>query len=315
MYSFTYSVDFPIAMRRRWWHDAALYEYLTKEFWLLGAFLALNAYWTKRQIELFFASKQRDEAPNIPPTPTTPTTPTTVTYEPTTPTSFATPSFVSASPSASSVLTIPSVTTSPIIPSPATTARFLASPVDSSTTPAPPAERELFWLQPHITSRSRQILALAICTLVVPLQLLEGYWVIKAAWRITAAIAREAEPLKKHWVWTFALYLPIVLLLLTGWFIVLWIGGFLLLSQCIYILQLSEMWPPTQDPGELEGAKVKKFQTGSWYQLVDADSVQGDEWGSFSEKSVSDASPKVNGRLHKPARSETQTTSKPEPRW
>lgn len=99
------------------------------------------------------------------------------------------------------------------------------------------------WLQPHITSRPRQILAIIVCSLVLPLQLLEGSWVLKTAWRITDAVYKSTSSSVAPWLIRVVLHGLITLLGLVAWVVVLMAGVFLVVAQFLYILRLQQMQP------------------------------------------------------------------------
>ncbi|KAI0127383.1 hypothetical protein BJ170DRAFT_625162 [Xylariales sp. AK1849] len=138
---------------------------------------------------------------------------------------------------------------------------------------APPKQYR-WWLQPYITSRPRRILAIIICGLVLPIQLLEGYWVLQTAWRLTAATLKATYPHMKPYILGFVLYLPVLAILLAAWVAVLAMGVFMVSLQLLYVLKLRELRPGVHvRRSPIEEDKIK--DDAEWDDMGDAARVQG----------------------------------------
>lgn len=118
-----------------------------------------------------------------------------------------------------------------------------------------------FWLQPHITSRLRQFIAVAVCGLMLPVQLLELSWIYKAAWRLSTAAFQSTcanSPLSQHqyFLVRYSLCAPAIAIgLATGLF--LWRRSVILVfSQLSYILQLGSLRP--EHPLELRDTTTER---------------------------------------------------------
>ncbi|KAI1081811.1 hypothetical protein F5B20DRAFT_535434 [Whalleya microplaca] len=232
-------------MSTKWYHDPALYEYLSTDmFWVLGIIIGINAYWTNQQVELFIESEKEPKAVKA--------------------SNDDTPSSE---------------------PRPSSQQMPNSEPTRSSGTTS---DRKHLWLQPHITSRPRQILAVVLCSLVVPMQLLEGYWVIKTAWRVSAAMFKALFPQAKLRILSILFYLFTTVVMLAAWAAVLGLGILLLSMQVLYVLQLRELQPGASarsDLGEeIPGAEKKRKDDGEWDELEDAESAHGGERDGAEEQ-------------------------------
>jgi hypothetical protein len=142
-----------------------------------------------------------------------------------------------------------------------------AAPSPDSLLPGPPVppiqryESAVFWLQPHITSRPRQILASALCGLVLLLQLVEGSWVLRTAWRMTGATIRAVYPSTKPFLIRHCLYLPVAVVVLASWVVLLAAGLFFVSSQLAYVLRLVKLQP--SDPLRVPEQQQDKNGSGS----------------------------------------------------
>ncbi|KAI0010955.1 hypothetical protein F4779DRAFT_575336 [Xylariaceae sp. FL0662B] len=147
-------------------------------------------------------------------------------------------------------------------------------PDESRATPA--HDPKPLWLQPHITSRPRKLLAIALCSLVLPMQFVEGYWVLRTAWRLSVAMLKAAYPQEKLRILGALLYLFTALITLAAWAGVLAMGVFLVSMQMLYVLQLRELNPGAPvGAGSGEEKKEKRKGDGEWDELEDVESVEG----------------------------------------
>ncbi|KAM0560058.1 hypothetical protein ACHAPJ_004017 [Fusarium lateritium] len=106
---------------------------------------------------------------------------------------------------------------------------------------AAPPKQSGFWLKDRITSRLRQYLALLVTSLIIPLQLLHGSWVLKSAWRITFGLVRRTYPSIKPRMLGFIIYSPVTAIILLGWAAVLTAGVTFVVTQILLIIKLWEM--------------------------------------------------------------------------
>ncbi|KFH48101.1 hypothetical protein ACRE_009970 [Hapsidospora chrysogenum ATCC 11550] len=191
------------------------YEFTsTKRFWILGALIILNGYWVYQQLQLSKPprSRQTQQEDHLE--------------------DGAKGTETAAAPSPDSLL--------PAGGSPA------------SPTQPQPYESDVFWLQPHITSRPRQILASALGGLVLLLQLVQGSWVLRTAWRMTGATISAVYPSAKPFLIRHCLYLPLAVVVLVSWVVLLAAGLFFVSSQLAFVLRLVKIQPsdPLRVPGE-----------------------------------------------------------------
>ncbi|KIL87600.1 hypothetical protein FAVG1_09308 [Fusarium avenaceum] len=128
-----------------------------------------------------------------------------------------------------------------------------------------------FWLNQRITSRLRQYLALLVCTLAFPLQLLHGSWVLKSAWRITFGLLKRTYPSIKPRILGFIIYSPITAVVLAGWAAVLGFGIVIIATQILVWAKLWEMKPSTPSTSRPKQLKDKPDGDGDW------DEIKGNE--------------------------------------
>ncbi|KAL6916517.1 hypothetical protein ACHAPO_011244 [Fusarium lateritium] len=138
----------------------------------------------------------------------------------------------------------------------------------------------VFWLRYRINSRLRQYLIFLLASLVLPLHLLHGSWVLKSAWRITFGLVNRTYPSIKPRMLGFVLYSPLTAVILLGWAIVLGLGVIIVGTQILLILNLWSMTP--HDPSSTTPSlKVKESTT-----VGDADwqEIKGDENDTKKDK-------------------------------
>lgn len=128
-----------------------------------------------------------------------------------------------------------------------------------ASTTSPPRPSDL-WLQPHITSLPRQALAIIVCSFVFGLELLEGSWVLRTAWRWTTTIWKNTWSSMRSYVVGLVLYLPTTIAVLAAWAAVLSIGVFIVAAQLLYISALFELKPGARIrlPSDQNPSKKKK---------------------------------------------------------
>jgi hypothetical protein len=124
-----------------------------------------------------------------------------------------------------------------------------------------------FWLKQRITSRLRQYLALLVCSLAFPLQLLHGSWVLKSAWRITFGLVKRTYPSIKPRILGFIIYSPITAVILAGWAVVLSMGVFIIATQILLWIKLWQMKPSTTSTSRLTQVKDKADGDGDWDEI------------------------------------------------
>ena len=211
-------------MEAKWYHDPALYEYLsTDTFWLLGIALCANAYWVTKQLESLEKARNTPDEPNQEPGETA------------------------------------------------------TAQADNGVNDSPFAR----WLRPRLTSRPREMLASFVFGLIFPLQLLEGFWVLKTTWRLTSAALWATYPrVLRPRILGFVLYSPATAFMLFSWAAVLLAGVFLLASQYLLVNHLWEgRFSSRARAGSLSSERRRK--SDDWDELNDSDEVQigGDETG------------------------------------
>ncbi|KAK7422983.1 hypothetical protein QQX98_001273 [Neonectria punicea] len=238
-----------------WYRDSEVYEYLSSDtFWLLGIAIAVNAWWTNRQNDLFIERNGPDG-----------------------------PTVKSKSKESKKLESETNKTESETKEVPSTSN-------DSSPSKSTPAT-DLFnddcslLLQPHITTELRKFLAVIACSLVFPLLLLEGIWVLITAWRLTVATLKATYPQMKPRLFGFILHLPITAIILLAWAVVLGTGAFLVCSQMLYVIKLWECKPGTYVPPNSDDKSEKRNPSdGEWDKVEEVakggekdQDVKGDE--------------------------------------
>ena len=202
------------------------YEFTsTRLFWILGALIILNGYWVYQQLQLSKSLQSRSGQTQQ---------------------------------QADHLGDGPKATDTEAAPPP-------DSLLPGPPLPPPPTQRhdepDVFWLLPHITSRPRQILASALCGLVLLLQLVEGSWVLRTAWRMTGATIRAVYPSTKPFLIRHCLYFPVAVVVLVLWVVLLAAGLFFVSSQLAYVLRLVKTQP--SDPLRVPEEQQDKNGSGS----------------------------------------------------
>jgi hypothetical protein len=172
-------------------------------FWLLGGLLLFNGYWVNQQVVK--SSRGRDPATHAPVTPSPPVTGT--------------------------------------AESPRAAGQRARRRAGREALDAFGLRYDLFWLRPHITSRLRQAIAVVACTLVLPVQLLEGSWMLRTAWRVTMATHAAVHLSTRLLILRCVAYLPCIVVGAITWYLMLWVGMLLVMAQITYIAQLLELEP------------------------------------------------------------------------
>ncbi|KAH7009888.1 hypothetical protein EDB80DRAFT_415160 [Ilyonectria destructans] len=155
----------------------------------------------------------------------------------------------------------------------------VSSPPANASTPS----RRYAWLDLHITSRPRQIIATAFATLVLLLLLLEGVWVIISAFLVTVETVTSTYPSFKPRILGFVLYLPLTLIILLVWYILLITGWYLVVAQWEYIHMLGQYRPSARDRSSLEEEGLMGSD-GEWRELENGEGVQSGERSEGEEK-------------------------------
>ncbi|CAM1502656.1 Fc.00g074320.m01.CDS01 [Cosmosporella sp. VM-42] len=256
------------------YHDPELYEYLLSDtFWILGIVIAINGWWTYHQIQLFVESQH--DAISIARTGSNQTSH--VELENSLRRGFDNDSdirlnnevvdgsnahFESQKPRENTAERIDNETP----PIDEESEEDSAGSAQSLSTPAIPRRPSVFWLQPHITSRSRKALVLVACVIILLLQLLEGYWAFKTAWRITLAALTSMYPHIRPRILGLIIFLPVAAVLLAMWLALLLAGGCVVMPQLLYSLKLWELRlgdPPSLLNQDTEPAVGSGSDTGS----------------------------------------------------
>lgn len=181
------------------------FEFLsTQIFWVLGLFLAFNGYWANQQVVRFSELEEQAD---------------------------------STSPSDPKQLSDSDLSSTPLVAD---------DPLDKDYDVAQTSSDSrygLFWLQPHLTSRVRQALAVVTCAFIIPLQFIEGWWILQTAWRVTLATHYATWWSGVSFFFRGIVYLPGLAIGVVAWGVVLWTGAFLVLVQFTYLLQLLSLKP------------------------------------------------------------------------
>ncbi|KPM46535.1 hypothetical protein AK830_g118 [Neonectria ditissima] len=219
-------------------HDPDPYEYLSSDlFWLLGIAIAVNGWWTNRQVEFVSKPKTKSDALQI------------ESGEPDTEAQVA-----HDTSSETQAIHDMSNETPP------------SSESDNANTPSD-GDKSLI-LEPYITSKFRKFLALLTCSLVLPLQVLEGSWVLTTTWRLTVALLKATYPRFRPRLLGFILYLPISAIILFAWATVIATGAFLICSQILYLYKLKELEPGAYSRLSTEDkSENSKSSDGEWDQV------------------------------------------------
>ncbi|KAL6355614.1 hypothetical protein LRP88_11217 [Fusarium phalaenopsidis] len=143
---------------------------------------------------------------------------------------------------------------------------------DSTEPPKSPASRHV-WLKSQITSEPRRCLAMTICTLVFPVQLLHGSWVLRTLWRWTAALFKATYPSIRPRLFGFILYSPITLLTLVTWIAFLFAGLFFIGAQFLCLLHINEM--KLSVPSETSEKVAQQVDDEEWDE-VEKNNEQGE---------------------------------------
>lgn len=142
---------------------------------------------------------------------------------------------------------------------------------DSTKSPMSPDSKHV-WLKSKITSEPRRYLAMAICALVLPVQLLHGSWVLRTLWRWTAALLKGTYPSIRPRLFGFILYSPITLFILVTWIAFLFVGMFFIGEQFLCFNNINEMKlsvPP------MTSEKVAKQSDDEEWDEVEKNNEQG----------------------------------------
>ena len=147
-----------------------------------------------------------------------------------------------------------------------------AKQVDSfDTTPSEqPVKPSRFWLKYRITSRLYKYIVFLLCSLILPLHLLHGSWVLKSAWRITFGLVNRTYPAMRPRILGFLIYSPITAVILLGWTVVLGFGIVIVGTQVLLVCRLWEMTP--FDLTYVEEVKDKAEGEGDWQEIKQDDS-------------------------------------------
>lgn len=219
-------------------------------FWALGIFIAANAVWINRQKKLLDKPMNED-----------------IILE-----------------DQDSVTDNASVENAPVenIPTdnlPTNNAPSDSPPPADTSTPSP----EYAWLDLHITSRPRQIMAIAFATLVLPLLLLESAWVIISAFNLMVKMLKATYPSFKPRILGFVLYLPLTLIMLLVWYNLYYGGSYLVVAQWKFIRMLVHYKPRVRDRSSPEEEGLMDSE-GEWRELEDGEGVLSGERREGEEK-------------------------------
>ncbi|KAH8686465.1 hypothetical protein BGZ61DRAFT_454509 [Ilyonectria robusta] len=242
------------------------YEYLTSDtFWALGIFIAANAVWIDRQKKLLGKPKNED-----------------IILEEQASVTDNGP--VGNAPADNVSVDNTSIESAPVenVPTdnePTNNTSSVSSPLANASTPSP----EYAWLDLHITSRPRQIIATAVATLILPLLLLEGVWAIILAFLVTVEMLKATYPSFKPRILGFVLYLPLTLIMLLVWFILLNTSSYLVIAQWKYIHMLVHYRPSAGDRSSPEEEGLMDSD-GEWRDLENGEGVQSGERSEGEEK-------------------------------
>ncbi|UPK99923.1 hypothetical protein LCI18_010858 [Fusarium solani-melongenae] len=189
--------------QQAWYKDEALYEFTSSDlFWLLAIAIMVNCWWVNKQFE-----------PSVEPS-SDPKEPEKAEKEP----EKAEKEPEKAGKEAHKVLNEP-----------------------DSTEPLKSPASQHVWLKSQITSEPRRFLAMTICALVFPVQLLHGSWVLKTLWRWTAGLLKATYPSIRPRLFGFILYSPITLFILVTWIAGLFTGLYFICGQFLCLLNINEM--------------------------------------------------------------------------
>lgn len=106
------------------------------------------------------------------------------------------------------------------------------------------------WLRLYTISRIRKASVLLASLAVLAVQLREGYWVIKTAWRLTVVMLKATFPQKHPYILGLLLFLPALAILLAVWAAIFFAGFYLISGQIfattqVYAIQLGSNLLPS----------------------------------------------------------------------
>ncbi|KAJ4328664.1 hypothetical protein N0V84_000855 [Fusarium piperis] len=119
--------------------------------------------------------------------------------------------------------------------------KVLNEPNSTKSPKSPTSQHNGLWLKSRITSEPRRCLAITICALVIPVQLLHGSWVVRTLWRFTTTFLKGTYPSLKPRILGFILYSPFTILIGVLWVAFLGIGVFLVAGQFLCVADLAQM--------------------------------------------------------------------------
>lgn len=157
---------------------------------------------------------------------------------------------------------------------------------DSTESPKPPSSRHV-WLKSQITSEPRRYLAMTICTLVFPVQLLHGSWVLRTLWRWTAALLKATYPSIRPRLFGFILYSPITLFILVTWVAFLFTGVYFIAEQFMCLLNINEM--ELSVPSKTSEKVAQKVDDEGWDEVEkNSEQVEGEVDKEKNEEKLAD---------------------------
>jgi hypothetical protein len=118
---------------------------------------------------------------------------------------------------------------------------------ESAPSPKSVFQREyqqgIFWIQPWMTTGLRKAIAILACGLILPLQILEGSWVLQTSYRVSVATHKATYLGEQPFLIRYAAYFPGLVIGLLAWMAVLWTGAFLLVGQLTLLALLIDAKP------------------------------------------------------------------------
>ncbi|RSL96782.1 hypothetical protein CEP52_011257 [Fusarium oligoseptatum] len=130
------------------------------------------------------------------------------------------------------------------------------------------------WLGSKITSESRRRLAVTISALIIPIQLLHGYWVLRTLWRWTVAFVKATYPSIRPLTLSFIIYSPVTLAIVVTWMAFGFTGAFFVTTQLLRVNNINEMKLSVAKKTGEKG--TQKVDDEEWDE-VDKNSEQGEK--------------------------------------
>lgn len=245
----TYCVTTTTCSTPAWYKDEALHEFTsTDAFWLIAIFIMVNCWWMGEYCEPF-AELVREAKEN---------------------------ENAAKGDKAEEEPDKVEKKTDKVLNEPENAEKETSNTLNESDTTEPPKSlaSRTTWLGSKITSESRRRLAVTISALVIPIQLLHGYWVLRTLWRWTVAFVKATYPSIRPFTLSFIIYSPVTLAIVVTWIAFLFTGAFFVTTQILRVNNINEMKLSVKE--KTDGKGTQKVDDEEWDE-VDKNSEKGEK--------------------------------------